>query len=72
MSINSYDVGQECPKCGFQMHRHDYIGVFCPLCAYRSIEQSFALADRATSTHPTNPELPTIPPGHPARGGLTT
>ncbi len=67
MNIEFYNVGDRCKKCSFDLHMHDYIGVFCPLCSYRSIEISFA-----ANTNPLNQELPIIPPDQMARGGLTT
>jgi Zn finger protein HypA/HybF involved in hydrogenase expression len=30
-----------CQKCGFKLEVHDYIGLFCPMCTYLSIEISF-------------------------------
>ncbi len=33
-----------CQKCGTRLADHKFIGRFCPVCTYFSIEKSFALA----------------------------
>ena len=31
-----------CQKCGHLLAEHEFVGVFCPVCTYHSIEKSFA------------------------------
>ena len=33
-----------CATCGERLYRHDFIGMFCPICTYRSIEKSFEIS----------------------------
>lgn len=33
-----------CATCGGKMYPHDFIGMFCPICTYRSIELSFEIS----------------------------
>ena len=32
-----------CQTCGTNLAEHSFIGVFCPVCTYHSIEKSFAI-----------------------------
>ena len=34
-----------CQKCGARLQEHSYIGTFCPVCTYHSIEKSFEISN---------------------------